>query len=225
VELFGRLGLEGATTRELARAAGQNIAAIPYHFGSKEGLYLAVAQHLLETVFQRHAGLVERIETMLAGGRATQEQLLAALRTLTSGLLSIFTSEETLPTSRIMIREQIDPTPAFDLFYERAISRAHHCLAGLLDQYSGQAPGTVESALRAHVLLGSLLGFRVAVTTILRRTGWTTIGAEQARRIETVAVEHALLYARSLRAQARLHRAAPAAGRRGAAAARAAQSR
>jgi TetR/AcrR family transcriptional regulator, regulator of cefoperazone and chloramphenicol sensitivity len=52
IELFGRRGLEGATTRELARAAGQNIAAIPYHFGSKEGLYLAVAEHLLEDVLQ-----------------------------------------------------------------------------------------------------------------------------------------------------------------------------
>jgi len=211
IDLFGRLGLEGATTRELARAAGQNIAAIPYHFGSKEGLYLAVAGHLLDTVFERHADLFTDLEALLAGGRATPAQLLEALHTLTVGLLTVFTSEETVPASRILAREQIDPSAAFDLFYERAIGRAHRCVAGVLDQYSGLGGDGVDSALRAHVLLGSLLGFRVAVTTILRRTGWSALGAEQVRRIEGVAVEHALMYARALRAQARRRRAAPAA--------------
>ncbi|MFA5890518.1 MAG: TetR/AcrR family transcriptional regulator [Actinomycetota bacterium] len=36
--LFGRLGFEGATTREIAEASGANKALIHYHFGGKEGL-------------------------------------------------------------------------------------------------------------------------------------------------------------------------------------------
>ena len=38
-ELFGECGLQGATTRDIAQRAGQNIAAITYYFSSKEGLY------------------------------------------------------------------------------------------------------------------------------------------------------------------------------------------
>jgi AcrR family transcriptional regulator len=215
VELFGRRGLEGATTRELARVAGQNIAAIPYHFGSKEGLYLAVAEHLLDTVLQRNLGLIDEIEALLAGGRAKPAALLQALHALTMGLLTTFTRDETLAMSRIISREQIDPTMAFDLFYERAIGRAHRCVAGVLDQYSGLDSGPVDSVLRAHVLLGSLLGFRVAAATVLRRTGWERFGTKEVGHIERVACEHAEMYARALRRQAQRRSAPVAQVRRG----------
>ena len=36
LKIFGESGFEGASTRMLADAAGANLAAIPYHFGSKE---------------------------------------------------------------------------------------------------------------------------------------------------------------------------------------------
>jgi len=203
IELFGRRGLEGATTRDIARAAGQNIAAIPYYFGSKDGLYLAVAAHLLDTIVQRAMPLIEQTEALLAGGRAKPPALLQALRKLSGGLLMMFTREETLAMSRIISREQTDPTAVFDLFYERAISRAHRCLAGLLDQYTGIDSGPIDSVLRAHVLLGSILGFRVAAATVLRRTGWRSFGSAEVDQIERVACEHAEMYARALRRQAR----------------------
>ena len=43
--LFGLHGLEATSTRALAMEAGVNLAAIPYHFGGKKGLYLAVLEH------------------------------------------------------------------------------------------------------------------------------------------------------------------------------------
>src|SRR4029079_9146991 len=45
LDICGLQGLEGATTRQIAKAAGANLAAIVYHFGSKEALYRAVAEH------------------------------------------------------------------------------------------------------------------------------------------------------------------------------------
>src|SRR3990167_5473118 len=50
LDVFGRLGFEGATTREIAKAAGANLAAIVYHFGSKEALHLAVAEHVASRI-------------------------------------------------------------------------------------------------------------------------------------------------------------------------------
>src|SRR3546814_4367559 len=50
IDVFGRRGYEGASTRALAGAAGANLAAIPYHFGGKEGLYLAAATHIAEQI-------------------------------------------------------------------------------------------------------------------------------------------------------------------------------
>ncbi len=42
VEVFAAKGFEGASVREIARAANANLAAISYHFGGKEGLYREV---------------------------------------------------------------------------------------------------------------------------------------------------------------------------------------
>jgi AcrR family transcriptional regulator len=207
IEVFGHRGLEGATTRDIARAAGQNIAAIPYYFGSKEGLYLAVADHLLDTTVLRNVPLLEAAEALLADAGARPAAVLRALLDLSGGLLLMFTREESLAVARILSREQIDPTAAFERFYDRAIGRAHRCLAGLLDRYAGFPPDPVASALRAHVLLGSMLGFRVASATMLRRTGWPRLGAEEIEQVVRVGSEHARMYACALREQARAQRA------------------
>ena len=38
LDLFGAKGFEAASTRDVAAAAGANLASIAYHFGGKEGL-------------------------------------------------------------------------------------------------------------------------------------------------------------------------------------------
>src|SRR3546814_19862395 len=48
IDQFGRGGLEGASTRRIASAAGTTMSAITYHYGGKEGPYLAAARHLVE---------------------------------------------------------------------------------------------------------------------------------------------------------------------------------
>ncbi len=52
-ELFAEYGLEGASIRAIAEKAGANIAAINYHFGSKESLFLAVVNHLMQENFEK----------------------------------------------------------------------------------------------------------------------------------------------------------------------------
>ena len=45
---FGTKGLEGASTRGIAAAAGTAMSSITYHYGGKEGLYLAAADRIAE---------------------------------------------------------------------------------------------------------------------------------------------------------------------------------
>src|ERR1700737_2485637 len=46
VRVFGERGYHAAGTRELANAARAHLAAIPYYFGGKDGLYRAAAEHV-----------------------------------------------------------------------------------------------------------------------------------------------------------------------------------
>jgi len=55
IEMFALRGYEGASTRLLAESAGVNLPAIQYYFGSKEGLYRAVVDHVIERIAERMA--------------------------------------------------------------------------------------------------------------------------------------------------------------------------
>jgi AcrR family transcriptional regulator len=63
-DLFAERGIEGASLREITRAAGQaNTSALQYHFGDRESLLDAVLEpHQIE-VDARRASLLEELET------------------------------------------------------------------------------------------------------------------------------------------------------------------
>jgi len=53
--LFAQKGFSAVSTRELAEAAGVNIAAISYHFRGKEGLYQAMMEEQFAPMSQAGA--------------------------------------------------------------------------------------------------------------------------------------------------------------------------
>ena len=62
LDLFGRRGFEATSTREIAAAAGVNLAAIAYHFGSKDGLRLACADFIAARTLAENMEIFERAE-------------------------------------------------------------------------------------------------------------------------------------------------------------------
>ncbi len=68
---FAQHGFAGASTRELASAAGVNIATLSYHFASKQGLYDAA----VDEVYRR---LRARAHELLVGAALTDLDLLIA---------------------------------------------------------------------------------------------------------------------------------------------------
>lgn len=181
VEIFARSAYDSVRTRMLADAAGVNQAAIPYYFGGKEGLYLAVAQHIAERLGAEIAALTAQAAPLLDDtAHASDEAIELALRKILADFArSILSQPEPNASAAIILREQLQPTKAFDLLYQQAMEPLHRAVTALTARLDGLDHDAPEAILHAHALLGQVLGFVAARTTVLRRLGQQQIDAAQ----------------------------------------------
>ena len=186
---FGEYGLN-ATTREIAAQAGQNIAAIPYYFGSKEDLYLACAQSIADFIgenFRPHADAAEQLLAQSAQDKAAIRELI--LRAC-NNMIQLLTEDETLPLSKFISREQLSPTRAYHLIHQQVIDPLHSHLTRLIAAFTGRDASDTRTILHTHALLGEILAFRLGRETILLRAGWQTFDADKCTQIYEVICCH-----------------------------------
>jgi AcrR family transcriptional regulator len=185
LDVFGRLGFEGATTREIARAAGANLAAIVYHFGSKEALHLAVAEHVAlnirASVGPALAGAAD--PAAIATPAAARAMFGRLIETYVDVLVG---SAEAERWARFIVREQMQPTAAFEVIYQimgGAVGIATRLVATALGR-----PEDEETRLRVFAMFGQVLVFRVAQALVLRRMEWPAIGARERAEIKRIVI-------------------------------------
>ncbi len=186
---FGEYGLH-ATTRDIAAQAGQNIAAIPYYFGSKEDLYLACAQWIADFIGENFHPHAQAAEALLAAKNpdkaAMRELILQACRNMTA----LLTHDDTLSLSKFISREQLSPTRAYQLIHDQVIDPLHGHLTRLIAAYTGRDASDTQTILHTHALIGEILAFRLGRETILLRMGWTQFDEEKAGLICQVITCH-----------------------------------
>ncbi len=188
LDVFGRLGYEGATTREIAKAANANLAAIVYHFGSKEALHIAVAEHVV-------ASILAKVGTALAAASepaatASPEAARAALHRLIDTRVEVMLgSAEAERWARFIVREQLQPTVAFEVIYGfmgRAVATSTKLVSTILGR-----PEDESVRLRAVTIMGQIMIFRIAQAAVLRRMEWTAIGERERSAIKAVVHQNA----------------------------------
>jgi AcrR family transcriptional regulator len=108
--LFCRQGFDRTSVRDLTAAAGCNVAAVNYHFGGKQQLYLEMFRRRLSAVIQE---CIDTIDTLMAGPNPNLEDLIRCW--VTPPLKALETQEPRAMIMRLMVREflnkQIDPVP------------------------------------------------------------------------------------------------------------------
>ena len=77
-ELFMQRGFEGASMRMLTAKAGVNLAAVNYHFGSKDALIEAVFHRRLDAMNAERIAELERLEKEAAGKALTPDAIIRA---------------------------------------------------------------------------------------------------------------------------------------------------
>lgn len=184
LRLFGENGFAGASTRDIAAAAGANIGSIAYHFGGKEGLRTACAEFIVETM-RGVAGIVlaDPAPAPLAADAARRE-LVAAMERMVSFVVARPEAGEVV---QFVLRELTQPTPALDVIYHGVFEPAHRRLCALWESATGEAAESERVRLTVFTLVGQAVYFRIARAGVMRRMGWSDIGAAEAAAIGAVA--------------------------------------
>ncbi len=189
IERFGRHGLDGTGTRAIASAAGVPMSAITYHFGGKEELYLECARHLAKEMSERMAAQVAARQAR-DGAAAESDDPRAGLLQLIGDFASIMMRDDVAPIARFVVREQMEPTPAFRLLFEGAMQPQLEKIQGFLRRIAGPGPTAEELRVRSVALLGQVIVFRVARAMLMRVTGWRRVGEQETERIRKIVVAH-----------------------------------
>jgi AcrR family transcriptional regulator len=150
--VFARRGYEGTTFREIAESAGLSRGLLTFHFGSKRGLELAVAEWV-------HQRWLRRLAAVYEGGpdASIVDRLLDAHAALTLGERE---------NARLLCRLRLDPSPDTAALRERmervdeAVGRATRVvLAGLTGRSAESLPEETEG--RGQWVISALHGIEL----------------------------------------------------------------
>jgi TetR/AcrR family transcriptional regulator, regulator of cefoperazone and chloramphenicol sensitivity len=126
-EIFIERGFKAAKIRDIVHRAGTNIAAINYHFGGKDGLYAAVLRNCATLA-------VENFSLATAEERAPEALLHDFIRVFLQRLLD---NNAQSRMRKLIAREMIEPTAAFNVVLEQFIVPLHRTLNGIVRRLLG----------------------------------------------------------------------------------------
>jgi AcrR family transcriptional regulator len=163
--LFTEHGFEATSLRSLTAAAGVNLAAVNYHFGTKEELFQAVLTRRLDPMNQERIELLERVEREAGGKPASVEKVIFAMLI---PALRLARDEERGGKNflRVLGRAYADPAPFIRHFlseqYAGMIGRYKEAFLRALPHLSRQ-----ELTWRLHFVMGAL-SYTLAGTDALK---------------------------------------------------------
>ncbi|MCS3418517.1 CerR family C-terminal domain-containing protein [Pseudomonas yamanorum] len=194
VEVFGERGYDGASTRDIANAAGVNAPAIQYYFDGKEGVYLACVEHLIALLWRKMSPSVEAAESALADPEVNDQALIeVSLGILGTVVSTIQDSPQTTVWRAFMDRHQagLCPESATMAFEERFKSRIANVIRLLIARLAGLAVDDERTVIHSMALFTQGLAFRVQKPKLLSALNWTEVNQKEMELVRDVVLMQA----------------------------------
>ncbi|ANT91439.1 TetR/AcrR family transcriptional regulator [Bordetella pertussis] len=175
-QLFAQQGHDGTSMRQITSAAGVNLAAVNYHFGSKEALVQAVLKRRLEEVNRERLRLLDELEAAAGGAPLKPSQIVDAFF---GTLLRLAASPDHAGKSFLPLLERTMTDPSgfirtlFAEEYADVMERYKNALFAAL-------PGVPRAEImwRFQFMLGATSYAIMGTDTLRFVTGWTFDQAE-----------------------------------------------
>jgi len=150
-EVFAEKGFQAATVREICGRAEANLAAVNYHFGDKERLYVEAVQHA------HHSG-----DSVPQPRWSADTPPATKLREYVHGLLTRLLDQRR-PSwhAQLMAREITDPTNACRALVESYIRADFEVLDEILSELLPPGTSDTDRHLVAFSVVGQCLHFKI----------------------------------------------------------------
>lgn len=114
-QLFAEYGFDGTTLRQITRQAKVNLAAVNYHHGDKESLYLEIIRRRIQPINKTRLARLAEAEAE-AGDSPVPIQVL--FQVLAEPLFGLFGDAATLGrySARLLGRSLVEPLPFLEKF-------------------------------------------------------------------------------------------------------------
>jgi AcrR family transcriptional regulator len=171
-EEFAEKGFELARVRAICERAGANLAAVNYHFGDKEQLYLEVLREAHRCGMEPDEGIVPDAVLSLPPA----EQLRIFIHHFLGRVLAVNHPEGW--QNRLMLREMLSPTPFSEVLVREAIRPRFERMKCLMRLICPEADDRRLNVLVFSVI-GQCLHYKMA-----RRIAERLIGVEAYRELD-----------------------------------------
>lgn len=169
--VFAEVGYDSATIRQICARAEVNVAAVNYHFGDKLGLYAEVLKHATGPDYQLK---------VRSAVRATPQPE-KALRVFVRGMFDKVYGDKPEANLRIMTREIVNPTPAFDTVVEETIRPTYKQLCEIIGQIIGHPAPAEITRLCVYSFMGQVIHYFYGRELIARLSPTLDIAKERYR--------------------------------------------
>jgi AcrR family transcriptional regulator len=159
-EVFAEVGFRAATVRAICQRAGVNIAAVNYHFGDKERLYVEVLRHSHEKALAQYP-----MDLGAPAGATPEERLRAFVR---SFLLRMLASGPMAWHGKLLALEMIEPTQALDALVQERFRPMARLLRQIIRSLLGPAAGPEVERLCGCSIVSQCLFYQHCRSVVAR---------------------------------------------------------
>lgn len=181
---FGRHGFDGTTTRMIASAAGMNLGAIAYYFGTKDELYTEAAGFLADAIQARQR---EPLMKLRASWPLKAAPLPAQRSTLIDPVITFLCQQARLLLAddfpaewvQFFLRVQAEEGPAFDRLFTQVVAPMQDAVEGMVAHICGR--DATDALPRAFTFLAAhqVMSLRLSDALLMRRLGWDGLTPER----------------------------------------------
>ena len=193
LQLFATKGIDGASTREIAQKAQENISAITSYFGCKEALYSAVLEYIKDILKGDAVSIIKALSYDKKLEDMSIEEARVIFRHAYTTILESSFKPKNVYISMILAKESVNPTAAaIKVFTEKMFPLSIEIMK-LVSKITGLAPHSKKAILITETLLNEAVLFGRDKTRIFFILGIKKYDEKTMALIKEIVLEQAEL--------------------------------